>query len=163
VVPLNPESRFPKGYITYGPGPVMTFDPQENANVRRRDGFLEIRGTPPHAKFGIDSYAGWLAYVMPNDVTFVKRFATYPDRMYGEMAAFTISIYYYPAEENLAHRGLPVDFCELEPIGPREDIRPGRSASYTEDWWLLPQAFPKAGEDLDLKALQRLVEEKTGR
>jgi hypothetical protein len=43
-------------------------------NIRERDGFLEILAPPRKPKLGFDTYAGWLAYVMPNDRVFVKRF-----------------------------------------------------------------------------------------
>ena len=43
--------------------------------------------------------------------------------------------------------------CELEPIGPREDIPPGGEA-----WWLLPYAYSHDGSDLDLEAIRALVE-----
>jgi len=50
---------------------------------------------------------------------------------------------------------------ELEPIGPRERLKPGESASFTEDWWLLPHPFPKKGQQLDLKALAEQVMKQT--
>ena len=49
---------------------------------------------------------------------------------------------------------------ELEPIGPRENIAPGKSASFTEDWWLFPYEFP-GDKEVDLKALKLLVETQT--
>ena len=145
LVPLTPGSRFPKSYIMYGPGPVMNFRP-EDPNIRVRDGFLEVLDTPEHPKLGIDSYAGWFCYLMPNDLMFVKRFPVYPHRVYNEMAALTISIWY------------PKDtMCELEPIGPMERLAPGASASFTEDWWLLTYAFPQQRDAVDLKKVTRVV------
>ena len=47
--------------------------------------------------------------------------------------------------------------CELEPIGPRNEIAPGESASFTEDWWLLPYLFPKNPEQLNLRSLEFIV------
>jgi hypothetical protein len=159
VVPLNPRSRFPRGYITYGPGNVMNYTPEPHDNVRVREGYLEIRGNPPFAKFGLDAEAGWFAYLMPNDTVFVKRFPVYPDRVYSEMAAITVSIFYWPPLDVLAKHeegGLPIPFCELEPIGPRNAIQPGKTASFSEDWWLLPFSFPKDRE-ADLKAVAERV------
>jgi hypothetical protein len=145
LIPLTPHSRFPKNYVMYGPGSVINFRP-DDPNLRTRDGFLEIIGPPEHAKLGMDSHAGWFAYLMRNDVLFVKRYKTYPDRAYSEMAALTISIWYKDEE-----------VCELEPIGPKENIAPGQSASFTEDWWLLPCDFPPEGQAVDLQALEKLV------
>ena len=139
VVPLTPElSRFPKEYVMYGPGSVIDFAPDDPA-IRRRDGFLEVLDTPARPKLGIDSYAGWFGYLMPHDLLFVKRFPTWPDRVYNEVAGLTISLWYY---ENLV--------CELEPIGPMEVLAPGESSSFTEEWWLLPFKFPEDRGALDL-------------
>ena len=146
LIPLTPNSRFPKNYVMYGPGSVINFKPND-PNLRTRDGFLEIIGPPEHAKLGMDSHAGWFAYLMRNDVLFVKRYKTYPDRAYNEMAALTISIWYKDDE-----------VCELEPIGPKENITPGQSTRFTEDWWLLPHPFPADGTDVDLNAVTDLVE-----
>jgi hypothetical protein len=144
LIPLTGGSRFPKGYLMYGPGPVMNFKP-EDPNIRQRDGFLEILGTPQCPKLGLDSSAGWFCYLMRNDLMFVKRFPVYPDRVYGEMAGLTISIWYY---KNM--------MCELEPIGPRETLAPGASASYAEAWELLPQRFPRENEAVDLEAIRKI-------
>lgn len=150
IVPLTPEySRFPLGYIYYGPGSVLNYHPEEHPNIRVRDGYLELLGTPPQPKFGIDSYAGWFGYVTPTDLLFVKKFPVFPDRRYGDVAAFTISLYYY---ENEA--------CELEPIGPTEILKPGARASFAEDWWLLPYKYPK-DRTVDLAAFERYMQENT--
>ncbi len=146
VVPLNPASRFPKGYIYYGPGGSILYRPAEQPNVRIREGFLEITGVPVQPKFGFDSYAGWFCYLTRGNLLFVKRFPVYPERVYGEMAAITVSIFYTDR------------LCELEPIGPRENIAPGGAVSFTEDWWILPYPFPEGPGQLDLKGLQIFVE-----
>ena len=146
IIPLTPESRFPDNYVMYGPGPVVNFHPQD-PNIRVRDNFLEVLTTPLRAKLGMDSKAGWFGYLDKNDLLWVKRFPTYSDRPYGELAGLTISIWYNKDE-----------MVELEPIGPRENIRPGGEASFTEDWWLLPYSYPLNGGDLDLEAIDTLVE-----
>jgi hypothetical protein len=149
IIPLTANSRFPNKYIMYGPGSVMNYRP-EDPHIRVRNGFLEITGTPKYPKLGMDSYAGWFCYLMKNDLMFVKRFPTYPDRVYNEMAALTISIYYY--KDTL---------CELEPIGPREKIAPGETASFTEEWWLIPHKFPAPGSEVDLDEVEQLVNRET--
>jgi len=111
----------------------------------RQDGWTYGAGTPPMGgpsgrrfDFGLDSHAGWFAYVMPNDMMFVKAYPTYPERVYGEMTGLTISLWYMR------------DFvCELEPIGPREILLPGASASFTETWYLTPYAFPEVRAGVD--------------
>lgn len=155
VVPLTPAlGKFPQGYVMYQQGreSVMALRPSD-PNIRPRDGFLEILAPPAFPKLGFDSHAGWFAYQMPNGLAFVKRFATYPDRPYNEIAGLTISIWYPKAEQVAA--------VELEPIGPRNDLAPGASAAFTEHWWLLENPFPPAGTPLDLRQLAAKVEAET--
>lgn len=134
IIPLSEPSRFPKRYVMYEEGGLINFS-NEDKNIRVRDGFLEILGVPRKPKLGFDSYAGWMAYATRDNLLFVKRFATYPDRVYNEAAGLTISVWY--------PEGLRV---ELEPIGPRERLAPGESAAFTEHWSLLPFAFPGDGK-----------------
>ena len=145
LVPLAGRSRFPSKYAMYEESAVINVKSTDD-RIRERDGFLEILGPPRKPKLGFDSYAGWLAYLMPNGTLFVKRFATYPDRVYNEAAGLTLSVW-YPEGPRI----------ELEPIGPRERLNPGEKASFTEDWWLLTFPFPKEGEQIDLKRLSELV------
>ena len=150
VVPLGDRpSRFPGKYAMYEDGAVINVKAADE-KIRERDGFLEILAPPRKPKLGFDTYAGWLAYAMPNGALFVKRFATYPDRVYNEAAGLTLSVW-YPAGPRI----------ELEPIGPRERLKPGESASFTEDWWLLSHPFPKKGEKIYLKALAEQVAKQT--
>jgi hypothetical protein len=146
LIPLTDNSRFPKKYVMYGLGPVINYQP-EDPNIRVRDGFLEVMATPERPKLGIDSYAGWFCYLLKNDLMLVKRYPTYRDRVYNEVAGLTISIWYF---EN--------QMCELEPIGPRETLAPCQSASFTEEWWLLPYAFPANRTEVNLKEVSEMVE-----
>jgi len=152
LVPLTSPSRFPMGYVLYGPGPVMNYRPKDHPNIKMRDGFLEISATPPQPKFGIDSSAGWLGYITRDNLLFVKRFPVYPERVYGEMAGLTISIWYFKEK-----------VCELEPIGPWETIQPGESVSFTEEWWLFSYDYPQEGKEIDLEAFKTFVETKARR
>jgi hypothetical protein len=150
VIPLGDRpSRFPSKYAMYEDSAVINVKATDE-KIRERDGFLEILAPPRKPKLGFDTYGGWLAYAMPNDTLFVKRFPTYPDRVYNEAAGLTLSVW-YPTGPRI----------ELEPIGPRERLKPGESASFTEDWWLLSHPFPKKGQQLDLKALAEQVTKQT--
>jgi hypothetical protein len=150
VIPLGDRpSRFPSKYAMYEDGTTINVKATDE-KIRERDGFLEILAPARKAKLGFDTYAGWLAYSMPNDTLFVKRFRTFPDRVYNEAAALTLSVWYPPDTR-----------IELEPIGPRERLKPGESASFTEEWWLLSHPFPKKGQQLDLKALREQVAKQT--
>ena len=145
VVPLTPErGRFPNGYIMMRGRDEMLILP-EDENVRRRGDYLEILAPPAEPKLGFDSFAGWFAYQLPNDLAFVKTYHTHPDRLYGEIAGLTLSIWYPSADK--------IPACELEPIGPMEVIAPGGRAAFTEHWHLIENKFPAGGEQLDLQAL----------
>lgn len=147
LVPLGDHfNRFPNKYIVYGPGPIINYEP-EDPNIRVRDGFLEILDTPIEPWIVIDSYAGWFGYLMRNDLMFVKRFPTYPEKMYNDIASYTVVMWYFEDE-----------MCELEPVGPKEILDPGEAASFTEDWWLLPYKFPQSGGDVDLDKVKQIVD-----
>ena len=146
VIPLAGQSRFPNKYVMYEEGALINARPVD-PNIRIRDGFLEILAAPRRPKLGFDSYAGWMAYAMKNDLLFVKKFRTFPDRVYNEAAGLTISVWYPEGAR-----------VELEPIGPRERLEPGQVGSFTEEWWLAPSKFPVDGNDLDLGRISAIVE-----
>ncbi len=149
VVPLSPEhQRFPKGYIMMRGRDKMLILP-EDPMIRKRGNFIEILGPPTEPKLGFDSFAGWFAYQMPNDLAFVKTYKTFPKRLYGEIAGLTLSIW-YPKKDW-------VPACELEPIGPMETMKPGQKASFTENWYLLKNSYPKKNSQLDLQLLESKV------
>lgn len=145
VVPLTQElSRMPKQYVMVDRHGHIDPKP-EDPNIRIRDNFLEIVEPPAFPKLGIDSFAGWFAYITPDDLAFVKSYQTYPNRDYNELAGYTISIW-YPTEDRLPA-------CELEPIGPATELAPNESAAFTEHWRLMEHPFPKPGSELELKVL----------
>jgi len=146
IVPLSRHSRFPRSYLRYEPDAVMNFLPEDPA-IRIREGCLEVTGPPLHSKLGLDSYAGWLAYLMRNGLIFLKGYPAFPGRLYNEMAGLTLSIWYPKSA-----------MCELEPIGPMERLAPGESASFTETWWMGKFAFPGDGEQADITAIKKLAE-----
>jgi hypothetical protein len=144
VVPLTPEhQRFPNGYIMMrGRGEMLILP--EDPMVTKRGDFLEILGPPAQPKLGFDTFAGWFAYQMPNDHAFIKTYAADPSKLYGEIAGLTLSIWYPKGS---------IPACELEPISPMMTVEPGERASFTENWHLIPNAFPEDSEQLDLEVL----------
>jgi hypothetical protein len=148
LIPLTPNSRFPKGYILHGPGWLINPDPPEQPNVEVRDNFFIIKGEPVMPQYDLDTYAGWFAYITRTNLLFVKKFPMYPERLYGEINCSTVVVWYNKTQ-----------MCELEPIGPREEIKPGKSVSYTEDWWLMPYKYPSDG-NADLKDVTELVKDR---
>lgn len=146
-VPVTEPSRFPNHYVMYEQRGLMNFRP-EDPNIHLRDGILEILAAPASPKLGMDSTAGWLACQEPNGLLFVKKFPTFPDRVYNEVAGLTVSIW-YPQDK-------PV--IELEPIGPRERLAPGESASFTETWFLVKTTPPHDPDKADLRSLRNTID-----
>lgn len=153
--PLAAPGRFPRGYALGGPSGVIDFLPPEESNVRVREGILEILGPPAKAKFNFDVDPGWLAYLDRAGVLFIKTFPVYRDRPYGELAANNASIWYC-SRENTPHWPLREPVVEIEPIGPLEELPPGATAGFTEDWWAERWEFPAAGA-IDLGQLRNAV------
>ncbi len=146
LIPLQGKSKYPSKYAMYEDSAIINVKPQDD-RIRERDGFLEILSPPRKPKLGFDSQAGWLAYLAPNNVLFVKRFKVDPTGIYNEAAGLTTSVW-YPEGARI----------ELEPIGPRAVLKPGDVASFTETWYAVPHPFPAAGQNVDLVALRKLVE-----
>ena len=151
LVPLTRPSRFPNGYVMYDTdAPKIDFAPSDPAVVVG-DGMLLVVGAPLHPKLGMDTTAGWLAYLPRSGDLFVKRFPVFPDRAYNEVAGLTVSLWCY--EDRV---------CEIEPIGPRERLAPGEEAAFTEQWWLLPvpeaeRRGPASDGGIDVAAITERV------
>lgn len=77
-------------------GHVILFDPTDDT-VRVREGCVEVTAHKrlKHEKIGMDSSAGWMAYLSRRDTLFVKRFSVETTRVYGEMAGLTCCVFYY--------------------------------------------------------------------
>ncbi len=145
LTPLHLKSRYPKGYITYGPGAIINFNPENEENVVVHDRILEISGPVKLPKFMTDGADGWLAYITKDNQLYLKTYPVYPNRIYGEMAAGTASVYYFKEER-----------CEIEPIGPMESIAPGGEVSFTENWFLMDYSYP-IDKKTDLKDLLKMI------
>ncbi|MCA9064339.1 MAG: hypothetical protein KDA96_14815 [Planctomycetaceae bacterium] len=147
LIPVTEPSRFPNSWVMYEEGTLINMRP-EDPNIRRRDEFIEILAAPRKPKLGFDSYAGVIAYAAPSNLLFIKRFRTFPDRVYNEAAGLTISVWY---PDNA--------MIELEPIGPRQRLQPGESDSFTEEWWLSEFPFPADGSTLDLSQIRQQLQQ----
>jgi hypothetical protein len=146
LVPLNPNSRLPKGYAMYPYNSTyIDYNPPVEENLRVRDGILEMLGTPSHPKFVMDSNAGWIAYNSKDDLLFIKKFKANEPKIYGDVLSNQVSIWYYKEEK-----------CEIEPIGPLESIQPGKTVSFTEDWWLMDYKYP-TDKNLNLNKITTLI------
>lgn len=148
LTPLNPESRFPLGYIAYykhDKEMAMHFKVIDEPNLRVRDHILEIFGPTRCGKLVMDGEDGWMGYISPDDLLFVKKFKHHPQGHYGEMTAATMSV--WSAEHNV---------YEIEPYGPLEEIKPGQSVSFTEEWYLIEYTFPKDAM-LNLNKIKQII------
>lgn len=144
LAPLHKNSRYPKGYLIYGPGRILNFMPEDEDQIHIREGVLEITGVPSQPKFVTDSYAGWLAYITKENQLFIKKYPTYPPGNYGEIAASTACLFYKDL------------MCEVEPIGPMETIIPGKDVSFTEYWYLINYQYPRQ-KKTDLEEIQTII------
>lgn len=145
LAPLNPDSRYPKGYIVYAKDDKLDFMPEGGENEKVKNGILEVSGPPENAKIVTDASEGWLAYITRDNQLFVKKFEIFPDKIYGEMTGATVSLWYN--EEGI---------CEIEPIGPWEWIEPGKSISFTENWYLTDFDYPK-NKRVDLNEIREII------
>jgi hypothetical protein len=146
IIPVSRPSKFPQFYVRYDPpGKLINFAP-DDPQVKLQGDYLVIDDHPLHPKLGFDSHVGWLAYLSHQDMLFVKKFPTYPERAYNEVAGLTISVW-YPNR----------DMVELEPIGPAERLQPNARASFTETWYLLKQTYP-GRENISPAKIAHLVE-----
>lgn len=145
LVPLVGQSKYPNSYVMYEGSNLIQMRPvDEHINIR--DGYLEITGAPKFPKLGMDTTAGWFTYLAPNNLLFTKQFQADPNRIYNELAGLTMSIW-YPDRP----------MVELEPIGPREILAPGKKASFTEHWTLQEFPFPENGTSVDLSNVEKVV------
>jgi hypothetical protein len=131
IAPVNKDSRFPSGYLTYGPGDFINYRPDCEPNVCIHEGLLQIYGPPSAKKFAMDLAEGWLAYLTRDSRLFVKKFPVYTGRVYGDLAANNMSFWYNNQQ-----------MCEVAPIGPLEIIQPSFEASFTETWYLMEYDYP---------------------
>lgn len=142
IAPLNPNSRYPKGYLTYGPGDVINYFPEPDKNLLVGNGLLQITGPTELQKYAMDLDQGWLGYLTTDSILVIKKFDVYPDRVYGEIAGNNMSFWYNGTE-----------MCEVEPIGPMEEILPEMEVSFTEKWFLFHYPYNE-GQALDYFEIQ---------
>ena len=151
MAPINPKSKFPKGYARYVWGKereekgkdLLTEDPSE-PRIQVVGDLVTLEAVGEKSlKIGCDSDAGWMAYAC-DGMLFVKRFRYCPDEVYNDALGFSVAVY------------LTGDMCELEPISPQAVLAPGESYSFDEDWWLFD--YPGANRrPLDFDAIKKFV------
>ena len=65
------------------------------------------------------------------------------------------------AAADLALGAMAAEGLRVIRVRPFNHTGPGQSASFTEDWWLMPFPFPKDGQKVDLKTLSATVKMQT--
>ena len=123
LLPLNPASRFPKGWSQLKNGKYAAEDPS-HPNVTVIDGVLVAKAEGPSSKIGADSDGGWIAYVKGRQL-FVKYYPYTAGATYSD-GGNSLELYFDPR------------VCELEPLSPEVTLAPGRAYEFMERWLILP-------------------------
>ena len=144
LVPLNPRSRFPAGYLEYLTRDAIGQHAAEDPRIMSRDGVLIIDGTPLTSKVMVDASDGWLAYITRGNLLFLTTFPIETDRLYGGVASDSVAIWFDALR------------CELEPLGPLERLPPGEAAVFTQVWSLHPFT-PTEGGMVDMDSVRSIA------
>lgn len=146
LAPVVTDSYFPKGYaLNLDPRGGYQFLPQPEAAIRVRDNILEIFTEPSDPKSICHLSEGWLGYISPDDLLFLKTFPFDPEWRYAD-----------PPQHHASFWHLKDEIVEIEPNGPQEIIPPGGKASFTETWHLIPFKLP-SDKQVDLEKLRQTI------
>ncbi len=127
VFPLNPKSIFPDGVNHHND------KSKESKGWHVVDDWMYINYLGDGGKLGADSHAGWIAYVKDNQI-YLKIFPIYADEKYPHKGD-TVEV--YTAET----------YIEVEVLSPLVKLGPGKSYTFTEQWYLMRS-------DQDLKEME---------
>ena len=122
LVPLASKSRFKGGWSRLK-DEVYQGDSPTHPRVTLMDGVLVAHAGGTWAKLGIDSAAGWIAYVRGR-LLFIKYFPVSPEGPYTD-GGNTVEVFFNE------------EVCELEPLSPEKTLQPGQSYSFPERWTIL--------------------------
>ena len=150
MMPLNPESRFPRKYATYiriDGNPMVDYIPHPEKNVITEDDMLIINGPSDYKRLLTDAANGLLVCLFDTNVMFFKKYDVAPGRKYGDIVCATASIWHF--EDKI---------YEIEAMGPEELVLPGDSISFTETWFLTEYKFP-AKRKPDIQNVMKKIEE----
>ena len=153
--PINPESRYEKGYnVLYGDPDNPAWQPDSGKGERysstaylrslyeRYLPMMRVHYVRQVGKIGLDSYAGWLAVVFKDSGNvFVERFQGYPDQEYpdGAPVEFWINA---PGkittnEEVEIPNSLEATppYMEAEILSPFAALDPGQKYTFENNWY----------------------------
>jgi hypothetical protein len=136
-IPVNPQSRFPKGYVVpFGDknNPELTLDPDRN--------LLRIHYERKVGKVGLDSREGWVANVDgARGYVFVQAFHFQPGREYPDASSVEYwtnglgRIFAWRKDMEMSPSPSENPYViETELLSPLESMQPGQSASFDYEW-----------------------------
>ncbi len=131
TAPLNPASRFPRGYnVMFGADDNPQWQTDSERGLFRAPYLWHI------GKVGLDSPAGWIAFFGGEaGFAFVERFAYEPGAEYPDDGA-TVEVWTVGAGRvgNLDFTGRAIYHVETEVLSPLRTIAPGAATSFTIEW-----------------------------
>jgi hypothetical protein len=122
LVPLGTKSRFKDGWSLLKNG-VYSGDSPSHLQVSVIRGVLVARAQGTSTKLGVDSDAGWIAYVR-GKLLFIKYFPVFREGSYTD-GGNSVEVYFDPK------------VCELEPLSPERTLKPDEIYSFPEIWKIL--------------------------
>lgn len=131
-IPTNPDSPFPRGYnVMFGPED----NPEWQSEVRPN--LLGARYLYRVGKIGVDSPAGWFAFVnQALDFAFCMRFTYFAGEAYPDEGA-TVECWTTGLGEvidGLDYQRDPLYHMEAEVLGPLRKMAPGDTQTFDIDW-----------------------------
>jgi Domain of unknown function (DUF4380)/Cellulase (glycosyl hydrolase family 5) len=136
--PLNPRSRFPKGYdVIFGGKDNPSFQPDAPR------GLMHVQYQYQVGKIGLDSHAGWVATVDgESGAVFVQRFDFEPNKEYpdGSSVEFWLNgvgqIHAYNKDMVMPTNAVENPYVfESEVLSPFVQLKPGQSYTWRYDWY----------------------------
>jgi hypothetical protein len=136
--PLNPHSRFPKGYaVIFGAEDNPSFQPDAAGGLMRVGYQYKV------GKIGLDSHAGWAATVDgASGAVFVQRFVFEPKKDYpdGSSVEFWLNgvgrIRAYNRDMVMTDNAVENPYVfESEVLSPYAKLQPGESYTWRYDWY----------------------------
>lgn len=147
ISPVSKYRRFPKGFVLYTNDHSIDFLPEQCEAVSLNHENIVVKGNPYGGKMAFESKEGWMAYLIPGNLLFIKQFHVFEDRDYGEIVSNNMSLLYGDK------------ICELSPIGPLVHLQPGQEDSFTEEWWLLTYPFKEEFKHSDVEGIRDIIKE----
>ena len=133
-IPTNPDSVFERGYnVMFGEEDNPEWQPDVRPDLLGAQYLYHV------GKIGVDSTAGWIAFVnRETDYAFCQRFTHFPDEMYPDDGA-TVECWTTGHGEPVAGLDfgkLNLFHMEAEILGPLRKMAPGETQSLDIDWFV---------------------------